>query len=118
MNEQLQETDEISLKELIQKAGSILGYLKTQWWKLLLISLLGGIGGYVYAKFQKPKYTAKLTFALAEGGDKMGGISSIASQWRQPVGIDEESVTHRKNLVDFSRFIWQAQIVGKPIYRF
>ncbi len=81
MNDQLQDTDEISLKELIQKAGSLIGYLKTQWWKLLLISLLGGIGGYVYAKFQKPKYTAKLTFALAEGGDKMGGISSIASQF-------------------------------------
>lgn len=80
MEQLQQETDEISLKELIEKAGSILGYLKTQWWKLLLISLLGGIGGYVYAKFQKPQYTAKLTFALAEGGDKMGGISSIASQ--------------------------------------
>lgn len=79
-----QETDEISLKELIQKAGSILGYLKSQWWKLFLISLLGGIGGYVYAKFQKPKYTAKLTFALAEGGDKLGGIGSIASQF----GVD------------------------------
>jgi hypothetical protein len=84
MEQLQQETDEISLKELIQKAGSILGYLKSQWWKLLLISLLGGIGGYVYAKFQKPKYTAKLTFALAEEGDKMGGISSIASQF----GID------------------------------
>lgn len=81
MNEQLQDSEEISLKELIQKAGFILGYLKTQWWKLSLISLLGGIGGYVYAKFQKPQYTAKLTFALAEGGDKMGGISSIASQF-------------------------------------
>ena len=81
MEQLQQETDEISLKELIQKAGSILGYLKSQWWKLLLISLIGGIGGYVYANFQKPKYTAKLTFALAEGGDKMGGISSIASQF-------------------------------------
>ena len=79
-----QQPDEISLKELIQKAGEIIDYLKTQWWKLMLLGLLGGIAGYFYAKSQKPKYTAKLTFALAEGGDKMGGISSIASQF----GVD------------------------------
>jgi hypothetical protein len=79
-----QETDEISLKELIQKAGEVIAYLKTQWWKLMLLGLLGGVAGFFYAKSQKPKYTAKLTFALAEGGDKMGGIGSIASQF----GVD------------------------------
>jgi hypothetical protein len=79
-----QQADEISLKELIQKAGEVISYLKTQWWKLMMLGLLGGIGGFFYAKSQKPKYTAKLTFALAEGGDKMGGIGSIASQF----GVD------------------------------
>ena len=80
----MQETDEISLKELIQNVVFILGYLKTQWRKLVLTSLLGGVGGYFFAKFQKPQYTAKLTFALAEGGEKVGGLGSIASQF----GID------------------------------
>ena len=84
MNEQLQETDEISLKELIHKAGEVISYLKTQWWKLMLLGLLGGVAGFFYAKYQKPKYTAKLTFALAESTDKMGGIGSIASQF----GVD------------------------------
>jgi hypothetical protein len=84
MNEQLQETDEISLKELIQKAREIISYLKTQCLKLILLGLLGGIGGFFYAKFSKPQYTAKLTFALAESGDKMSGIGSIASQF----GVD------------------------------
>jgi hypothetical protein len=79
-----QETDEISIKELIQKGGEIISYLKTQWWKLMLLGLLGGVAGFFYAKFSKPKYTAKLTFALAESGDKMGGIGSIASQF----GVD------------------------------
>ena len=84
MEQVTQQTDEISLKELIQKAGEIVSYLKTQWWKLMLLGLLGGVGGFIYAKFSKPKYTAKLTFALAESGDKMGGIGSIASQF----GVD------------------------------
>ena len=84
MATEIQQTDEISLKELIQKAGEIISYLKTQWWKLMLLGFLGGAAGFFYAKFQKPKYTAKLTFALAESGDKMGGIGSIASQF----GVD------------------------------
>jgi hypothetical protein len=84
MENQVQETDEISIKELIQKAGEVISYLKTQWWKLMLLGLLGGVAGFFYAKTQKPKYTAKLTFALAESGDKMGGIGSIASQF----GVD------------------------------
>ncbi len=78
---QSQETDEISLKELILQIGETWGYLKTQWVKLLLLGLLGGLGGFFYAKYQKPEYTAKLTFALAEGGDKVGGLGSIASQF-------------------------------------
>jgi hypothetical protein len=76
-----QQTDEISLKELIQKAGEIISYLKTQRWKLMLLGLLGGIGGFFYANFSKPKYKAKLTFALAEEGDKLGSLGSIASQF-------------------------------------
>jgi hypothetical protein len=59
----------------------VITYLKSQWWKLMLLGLLGGLAGFIYAKFQKPKYTAKLTFALAESGDKLGGIGSIASQF-------------------------------------
>jgi hypothetical protein len=78
---QSQETDEISLKELILQIGETWGYLKTHWVKLLLLGLLGGLGGFFYAKYQKPVYTAKLTFALAEGGDKVGGLGSIASQF-------------------------------------
>jgi hypothetical protein len=103
MKNPVQETDEISLKELIQNVVSILGYLKTQWRKLVLISLLGGVGGYFYAKFQKPKYTAKLTFALAEGGDKLGGISSIASQFGFDLGGGSAGAFSGDNLVELMK---------------
>ena len=122
MENPIQESDEISLKELIQKAGSILGYLKTQWWKLLLIALLGGIGGFFYAKFQKPQYTAKLTFALAEGGDKMGGISSIASQFGMDLGGGSAGAFSGDNLLELmkSRLLVEKTLLtsvdsaGKP----
>ena len=103
MENPIQESDEISLKELIQKAGSILGYLKTQWWKLLLIPLLGGIGGFFYAKSQKPQYTAKLTFALAEGGDKMGGIGFIASQFGLDMGGGSAGAFSGDNLLELMK---------------
>ncbi len=122
MENSIQESDEISLKELIQKAGSILGYLKTQWWKLLLIALLGGIGGFFYAKFQKPQYTAKLTFALAEGGDKMGGIGSIASQFGLDMGGGSAGAFSGDNLLELmkSRLLVEKTLLtsvdsaGKP----
>jgi hypothetical protein len=103
MEQQLQESDEISLKELIQKAGDVIGYLKSQWWKLLLLSLLGGVVGFFYAKFQKPQYTAKLTFALAEGGDKMGGLGSIASQFGMDLGGGSAGAFSGDNLLELMK---------------
>ena len=122
MASEIQETDEISLKELIQKAGEVISYLKTQWWKLMLLGLLGGVGGFFYAKSQKPKYTAKLTFALAEGGDKMGGIGSIASQFGLDMGGGSAGAFSGDNLLELmkSRLLVEKSLLtvvdsaGKP----
>jgi hypothetical protein len=97
------ETDEISLNELMQKAGEVITYLKTQWWKLMLLGLLGGVVGFFYAKFQKPKYTAKLTFALAEGGDKSGGLGSIASQFGLDMGGGSAGAFSGDNLLELMK---------------
>jgi len=103
MEKPVQETDEISIKELIQKAGEVISYLKTQWWKLVLLGLLGGVAGFFYAKFSKPKYTAKLTFALAESGDKMGGIGSIASQFGLDMGGGSAGAFSGDNLLELMK---------------
>jgi hypothetical protein len=104
MLEQLnQETDEISIKELIQKVGEVISYLKTQGWKILLLGVLGGIGGFFYAKSQKAEYTAKLTFALAEGGDKMGGLGSIASQFGVDLGGGSGGAFSGDNLLELMK---------------
>ncbi|MEY4542879.1 MAG: hypothetical protein RL411_956, partial [Bacteroidota bacterium] len=103
MENPVQETDEISIKELIQKAGEVISYLKTQWWKLMLLGLFGGVAGFFYAKSQKPKYTAKLTFALAEGGDKMGGIGSIASQFGLDMGGGSAGAFSGDNLLELMK---------------
>ncbi len=103
MDRQQQETDEISLKELIQKAVGVISHLKTQWWKLMLLGLLGGVAGFYYAKTQKPKYTAKLTFALADGGEKVGGLGSIASQFGVDLGGGSGGAFSGDNLLELMK---------------
>lgn len=81
-------SDEISLKELIQKLGEWWVYLKTQWWKIAIAGLLGGIIGFVYAWMQPITYTAKITFVVEEGksGGSLGGLASLAGQFGVDMG--------------------------------
>ena len=69
------DSDEISLKELIQKINDWVAYLKTKWKIILLAGVLGAAIGVVYAFFQKPTYKAVLTFALEEDKGGGGGLS-------------------------------------------
>jgi uncharacterized protein involved in exopolysaccharide biosynthesis len=67
-------SDEISLKEMVYKIKALINYLITQWKIILLIGFLGAAIGFAYASYQKPVYTAALTFALEEE-KSTGGIS-------------------------------------------
>jgi len=82
-------SDEISLKELLQKIGEWWRYLKTQWWKIAIVGFLGGVMGFVYASRQPITYTAKTTFVVEEGksgSSGLGGLASLAGQFGVDVG--------------------------------
>lgn len=82
-------SDEISLKEIIQKAGEWWRYLKTQWWKIAIVGLIGGVVGFVYAGMQPITYSAKTTFVVEEGksgSSALGGLASLAGQFGVDVG--------------------------------
>jgi uncharacterized membrane protein (UPF0136 family) len=89
----------------------------------MLLGLLGGVAGFFYAKSQKPKYTAKLTFALAESGDKSGGLMSIASQFGVNMGSGSSGAFNGDNVLELmkSRFLIEKTLLtvvdscGKPI---
>jgi uncharacterized protein involved in exopolysaccharide biosynthesis len=81
------DSDEISLKELIQKIKEWVAYLKTKWKIILLAGVLGAAIGVVYALFQKPTYKAVLTFALEEDKGSGGGLSG-AMGLASTIGID------------------------------
>jgi hypothetical protein len=73
--------DEITLKELFEKAKEWFQFLISQWKIIILFGIVGATLGLTYSIIQKPLYTASLTFALEEessdGG--IGGALGIAS---------------------------------------
>ena len=84
-----QSSDEISLKEIIQKLGDWYRYLKTQWWKIAIAGMIGGAIGFVYAWMQPVSYTAKTTFVvedLKSGMGNLGSLASLAGQFGVDVG--------------------------------
>ena len=80
MQEPINNTDEISLKEIIQKAQAWFVYFKSKWKIIFVAGIMGGLLGLGYAIIQKPLYTANLTFAFYEKDNK-GSLGNIASQF-------------------------------------
>lgn len=104
MNERLQPippSDEISLKELIQKVQFTLAFLWGYRIRLLLIGLLGGALGFGYAHlFKKVTYTSRLTFIVEEktaGG--AGNLMGLASQFGLDLGGGGGSMFSSENLM-------------------
>ena len=80
-------TDEISLKELIQKLGEWWKYLLSKWMVIVFCALVGSGIGFLYASIKKPEYKAVVTFALEDDKQSSGGLSG-ALGLASSLGID------------------------------
>jgi uncharacterized protein involved in exopolysaccharide biosynthesis len=120
------DSDEISLKELIQKIQEWIAYLKTQWKLIIGIAALGGIIGFAYASFQKPTYLATTTFVLEEdkgGGGGLGGAMGLASSFGFDLGGGGGGLFTSSNIIELmkSRLVVEktllnpVQVAGKEI---
>ncbi len=79
------ENDEITLKELLEKAKEWYSYLLSQWKIIVLAGVVGAALGLAYSISKKPIYTATLSFALEdENGGGMSGALGLASS----LGLD------------------------------
>ncbi len=99
------ETDEISLKELIQKIKEWIEYLKTQWKIIFGVAALGAIIGFTYASFQKPAYSATTTFVLEEdkGGGGLGGAMGLASSFGLDLGGGGGGLFTSSNIIELMK---------------
>ncbi|MGN6195908.1 MAG: Wzz/FepE/Etk N-terminal domain-containing protein [Ginsengibacter sp.] len=73
----------------------ILKLVIKKWWIFLIIGLLGGVGGFIYASLQKPVYQSYLSFALDEGGSEGGASAAmgLASQLGISLGGSQDVFT-------------------------
>lgn len=84
--EQQQFDDEISLKELIDKAIEIWRYLLSKWMIIVFLGIGGAGIGFFWAGSKPVKYTAKINFVAEESKGGLGGLSSLAGQFGFDLG--------------------------------
>jgi hypothetical protein len=102
MNEQ-NANDEISLKELIEKAIEWYRYLLSQWKMILLAGIIGAAIGLAYSFIKKPVFTATLSFALEDeksGGGGLGSALGLASSFGLDLGGGGGSIFTGSNLTE------------------
>jgi hypothetical protein len=95
-------SDEISLKELIQKGKEWYNYLLSQWKIIVLAGVIGSCIGLTYSFIKKPVYTATLSFALEDekSGGGLGSAFGLASSFGIDLGGGGGSIFTGSNLTE------------------
>lgn len=112
---QNQNLDEVSFKELISKSKEWVSYLWGYKLRILLVGVLGGALGFVYAKyFTKPTYTATVSFTLEQkngSGGALGGLASSLGLEDLPIASNSSGMFGGENvlyLMKSNRIIHQS----------
>jgi uncharacterized protein involved in exopolysaccharide biosynthesis len=111
-------SEEITLKEVIQKISNWFKLIAKQWVFISIVVLVGVAAGVLLSIYQKPKYTAELTFALEEkagGGGGLGAYAGIASQFGIDVGTGGGGAFSGDNMLELmkSRLLIQKTLLTK-----
>jgi hypothetical protein len=113
------QNDEISLRELLDKAKEWYQYLLSQWKVIVLAGLLGACIGLTYSLTTKPVYTASLSFALEEeksGGGGLGSALGLASSLGFDFGGSGGGAFSGSNLIElFKSRKMVEQTLMRPI---
>lgn len=83
----VQNSEDISLKEIILKTQSVCKYLLSKWMVIFFVTAIGGAAGLLYALTTKPVYSGELTFVLSSNSTSGTGLANLAGQF----GIDINS---------------------------
>lgn len=76
--ENLRETNEVSLKDVLLSIGGWYRFILTKWIFIIAFGIFGGALGLIYSIIKQPIYTATTTFVLEEGNSGgSGGLGSL-----------------------------------------
>jgi len=95
------DSDEISLKELLEKLQKLWKFLLSKWIFIVSAGMIGGVIGFVYAYKQPVKYIAKMTFVVEDAKGGGGGLASLAGQFGFDVGGGGGSIFSGDNILLF-----------------
>jgi uncharacterized protein involved in exopolysaccharide biosynthesis len=112
-------TDEISIKELIQKLGEWWKYLLSKWLVIVFCAMIGSGIGFLYAFFAKPEYKAVVTFALEDdkqGGGGLSGALGLASSLGIDLGTGAGGAFSGANLIELMKSRRMVQKTLLTIY--
>jgi len=107
--------DQISLRELLIKIGDWKRYLLSKARIIILVTVLGGVLGFIYSLFSKPSYKASMSFVLEEqkGGGSLGSMSDLASLVGISLGgSDQSGLFSGDNIMEF---IKSKRIIGQTL---
>lgn len=112
--------DQITVKELIEKAKDWYVYFLTKWKLILLAGIIGCVLGLGFSLISKPVYTATLTFALED--DKSGsteGVLSLAGQFGLSLGGSGGGIFEGSNLNELfkSRSMVEQTLMKPVVYK-
>lgn len=114
------ENNEITLKEVILKAGAAKRYLLRRWRIVLLGCFLGGVAGFCLSFFKKPEYVGTLTFVLEDTKtSSLGAYSGLASQFGIDLGgMGGSGIFSGDNILEFlkSRLMVERGLVTDTIW--
>lgn len=107
--------EEVSFKDIIKRIQQIVKYLLSKWLIIVVVGILGGLLGLVYASVTKPKYKATLNFVLSTGSST-GRFTGLANQFGLSLGDDNDNVFSGDNIITLmkSRRMVQQVLFKKP----
>lgn len=110
-------SDDVTLKDVILKLIQWWQYLLSRWKTILIIGLIGGCFGFVYAFCKEPVYIAELNFALQDdqnsGGGGLVAASGLASQFGINLGVGAGGAFSGDNLMELmkSRYVIEKTLL-------
>lgn len=113
--------DEITLKELLQKAKEWFTYLLSKWKTIVLAGSIGAFLGLGYSFYKKPIYTSTLIYAL-EDGKSSGGLGSalgLVSSFGLDLGSTSGGAFSGANLMELfkSRAMVEQTLLAPVTYK-
>ncbi|HTJ10950.1 MAG TPA: hypothetical protein VL547_02935 [Dinghuibacter sp.] len=107
-------SSEITLKEVLQKARGFWRYLLSRWVIIVVAGVIGAVAGFLYANFSKPLYMAQTSFVLSAGSKGAGGLASLAGQFGLDIGGGDDDAFTGDNILELFK---SELIIKRALFR-